>query len=772
MQLIDIRSDTFAVVSDLLSPLESPEYIVASHIGRTLDISLPRLGLAFFVNTDGELECRSMPGYVVDTFQSCGTLFGLKNKLILCPNSSSPRKPLLPRRVIIPQGDILFSSYGDFTHVSIDTHSKKHVRWYEYTINTDLGCLTSNTSLGSKLYQCYLHALTSHCLPDPLLGHMGTEEALYILRSAASRSFQRLDVCEAKLLELIGDLSPTIVYTNQSIVTVQWKDLPVLSQHHDFCQTVRPILDHAVSLEALYDQPTIFHVSEHNRTSLKRVASRNKTYYPSDLHISEQLLSADDVEYRSRDVSDPGTAEHVVFQTSWSIWNGQSSLDHNSRELWGLINSWSLFGPANKDISLRYSRHWLKLNAVPDWFMIHDLCCKSVDQNRRNLRISLSFCLSAAVYSQPRYSGVVPFAIILALDERCRNMDLQLHCAYELSDGLSPELTRLRKLITRAAVPNFPNMGIRAARPDPTAIAKLILRKWPDYQSVDFPPQWFDKSECNRRLDNYSLSISRNIRLHEYIRHLQSILQSYGNVSIPTAVPYVFSPQFITRNPKTSSYSFGEVLMSRTNVPIPSPDADGEPLLGYTVLSPTGTAEPSPVSSRNLTVLIGELRNSRQPLLQLYGNELNKSHRVLLGKNSAQVMRGAVPSHELLLAYHEKCSHKKDKLFSEIFTALAPSQNVEETSHIAGLWPRITPRSLLRQLAQDHISMLPDQWKSVIMRYAVAFLRHRQSARMLELSSRQQNDELLQEIEAIRYNVLEESTADWLLVQVRPIALL
>jgi hypothetical protein len=54
------------------------------------------------------------------------------------------------------------------------------------------------------------------------------------------------------------------------------------------------------------------------------------------------------------------------------------------------------------------------------------------------------------------------------------------------------------------------------------------------------------------------------------------------------------------------------------------------------------------------------------------------------------------------------------QIFSEISAILAPSQNTEKANAIAGLWPRITPRSLLRQLAQDRIGTLPDQWKVAI----------------------------------------------------------
>jgi hypothetical protein len=96
---------------------------------------------------------------------------------------------------------------------------------------------------------------------------------------------------------------------------------------------------------------------------------------------------------------------------------------------------------------------------------------------------------------------------------------------------------------------------------------------------------------------------------------------------------------------------------------------------------------------------------------------------------------------------------------------------VEKANAIAGLWPRITPRSLLRQLAQDRIGTLPDQWKAVITRYAVCLLKYQQSQRLLELSSSQKREELLREIETMRSDVLAESTPDWLLVQVRPLRL-
>ena len=179
--------------------------------------------------------------------------------------------------------------------------------------------------------------------------------------------------------------------------------------------------------------------------------------------------------------------------------------------------------------------------------------------------------------------------------------------------------------------------------------------------------------------------------------------------------------------------------MSRANIPTPPVDRDP---LQICAIPGTPTAEPLAISD-NLDILIEELRNSKQPLLQLYGSELKKSHHELLCQYGSLWVRGGIPSYKVLLVYHHECSHRKDTMFSQICAAVAPSQNVEATNRIAGLWPQKTPRSLLRQLAKDLIDTLPYVWQSMITHYAISLLKYRHSIRLLALSSGQQREELL-----------------------------
>src|SRR6266404_2039448 len=305
IKLIDIRSPTFQMISRSLSAVESPDHMIITCTNQALEACLSRLRLTFFVNENSELECRSLPGYVIDESQSCGTMFGLRNKLVLRPSNRSSE---MPRRVIIPQGNIKFSLDGDFATISIETGTVgdvQHVQWHEYTIDAALGRLTGNLSLASKLYQCYLHAVTSHCLPDPLLGYTGTEESLNMLQSAAFLSFQRLGENEVKTLELIRNLTPNRV-NKYSRLKVEWNQLPILSQHHDFRPAVVSILKHAAALEALC-KPVDFKIPD-PKESLEirslviriRTERRNKIYYPRDLQTSSSILIKEELE-RSRD---------------------------------------------------------------------------------------------------------------------------------------------------------------------------------------------------------------------------------------------------------------------------------------------------------------------------------------------------------------------------------------------------------------------------------------------------------------------------------------
>jgi hypothetical protein len=174
---------------------------------------------------------------VVDPDQEIGTLFGLKNKLVLRPVAGEG-----DRRVLIPEGEVTYQKTSP-PLVTVDSGTVR--RLCEYRLDTTLRRLLDDGSLQSKLYLCLLHAVTSHCLVDPFTGYTGTEAALKILWSTAVRSFQFLRAENTALLIIIGGLSPSRAYHSDREVRMQsvtWDEqLGMLLQHPFFRQIVRDI---------------------------------------------------------------------------------------------------------------------------------------------------------------------------------------------------------------------------------------------------------------------------------------------------------------------------------------------------------------------------------------------------------------------------------------------------------------------------------------------------------------------------------------------------
>ncbi|KAG9126633.1 hypothetical protein FRC07_002686 [Ceratobasidium sp. 392] len=333
--LLDVHSPTFNDIARQIDPLESSRYLHVTRSSRSpaqdfarVTVKLPRMKLTFFVNEHDQLESDNLGAHVIDEAQSTGTLFGLRNQLVL--RAKDPIKQSLPqsRTVLIPYGDVKFGLQNHHVQVTIDRGSGRHLAFYLYKVDTDLGYLaSSNTSLTSRLFKIYLHAVTSHCLPDPLTGRTGTEEALYELSEAATSSFEQLDQNQARLLGIIGALTPRRVYYPvhlEAMQTVKWANLPPLAQHYAFCTAANAILERAHSLKIF--NPLNFdlkrHETEFNPTLLKRAAYRTRIYYPADAaaRLSTILGDPDNDDswsYEGRDYRSTGWTQNGQL-ASWA----------------------------------------------------------------------------------------------------------------------------------------------------------------------------------------------------------------------------------------------------------------------------------------------------------------------------------------------------------------------------------------------------------------------------------------------------------------------
>ncbi|KAK4160024.1 hypothetical protein QBC43DRAFT_326010 [Cladorrhinum sp. PSN259] len=288
----------------------------------TVAFELPRLSISFQVR-QGETTVRSMnyAGMRISKSQGVGSLVGLVDKLILEPECGSGFSMIL-----VPRGQVSARLTEAFNHVkvSINRVEDKRVQHDFFLVDNKLGCLSDNGSLQSRLYLCWLHALTSHCLPDPLTSRTGTEEALRILHGAAVKSYPTLDHYSREFLGRIASLSPPRAYYPSHLEAMEnttWSDdIPPLSQHDDFWPLAEVIYNEYKKYGKLFQLGTwepdtssaveIFSVSQQERSPklAERARVRNAIFRVSDFG-AEGHTTAEDTWYRPSERAATGSRE-------------------------------------------------------------------------------------------------------------------------------------------------------------------------------------------------------------------------------------------------------------------------------------------------------------------------------------------------------------------------------------------------------------------------------------------------------------------------------
>jgi hypothetical protein len=311
--LVDMSSNTARSIARLFGPLEAQNriHIVLNTASQTVTIELPRLQLDFYVeHQDDRVLSRQFRGMMIDYDQDIGTLVGLTNRMVL----RHARQGQEQRLVIVPAPNsygapsVTHAKVSTIDHVSVTIAKDGPTKVYAYSLDRILGCLTDSGDLQSKLFLCYLHALTSHCLPDQLTGRTGTESALRILQSAAVRSFEHLTTANVELLEQIAAIAPQRSFyppERMEMQSIKWnKQLPTLSQHAGLRTHVQDIIRQAQKM-ILFD-PSIEAIIKTSAWKTSdahldmRDAIRNSTFRTCGAG-AEVFATQHDANYDSRD---------------------------------------------------------------------------------------------------------------------------------------------------------------------------------------------------------------------------------------------------------------------------------------------------------------------------------------------------------------------------------------------------------------------------------------------------------------------------------------
>ncbi|KAF9510459.1 hypothetical protein BS47DRAFT_1377450 [Hydnum rufescens UP504] len=713
--LVDARSRTFGMIT-------RNNLVVTYNAALELCVELPRFRLSFVLR-NGHLHCCNFPGMVVD-----------KDRILVLRSETQFARS---RRVIIPQGEVKFSPSDNHVSVTIDTADPNPILYQDYEIDTNLGCLVGNGTMMSHYFRAYLHAVTSHCLPDPLTLITGTEEALNILRSASCRSFQRLDAAEVEVLREITALTPVRTwYPSHCRVMqqVQWSQLAPSAQHDGFRIVVKSIIDHAEQLRMFYDSQDDLTVKcTSDIHLLARAARRSAFLYSPEFagdtnsHYQDNV----DVVYVSRDLpKTQGIGNEAIAQKFSKLLYLQPSQMEVTDQILEVAKSWGELTAEDPSLGLRPSQFWGKRKLGTIWLPLYNICRRGP---LTDIRFQLVFSLSSLAYTSPDTRPLIPTILAFAVFPEFRSIAPPLRQNYDLSQGWEPQPERLKCVILASARRVMPFDESPEAELPPYAgerlhlLARRRLSRYNGRLNNDTPNNLIEEV---RTLFTIWYS---NLELRNHLAEVQNVLNGRrsspeGSAALP---PYMFTPcshrLASSSTPITYDYLFSRAAPSLR----PPPD----PL--------TLQASSSPLNE-----LVSKFQYSpSNPFRRRYGEKLAASVRSLISDGeSARSPHQQPYSQEASLSPSASDGDQRDMVLCT-----------------AGLWPSIAIRALLRQLSS---SSLTGEWKGVLVSLAEALLRFQQAQRLLSYCLLGRKDEFTKEAVNFVRNRDTSHCLDWLLIQV------
>lgn len=782
-ELIDVRSRTAKAIARVLSPLEYATHlhIILNRRTRALEVRLPRLKLDFLLPDRRRLlESKQFRGMVVDEQQSFGAFTGLVNKLVL----REIERP--SRTVIVPYGSVSFAPEGHHLRVMIDTAPAIHVRYHSYHIDSQLGRLVDNGSLQSRLFRLYLHAATSHCLIDQLTGRTGTEEALYGLAGAATRSFVELEPVDIELLEMLGQLTPRRQFYPEHLRVMQqadWETLSPLSQHFAFQKRVASVFDQAKSFQVFQERPVQLPLldTRGERFLLERAAIRDSFFQVHEFG-AEAFTADHDTVYASRDQVIDSARELRTCYTARLVDDWSTDLTVCPRLL-SEIESWgkAIQGPGlEDDLTMGFDLKWLDAPSkfLPDyWCTLRTFLSHSVaERDKYKIIVFLSTLSYSAHAKQELVQTLLAFATISGL----RVMQSPRYLVFQLAEGYQPVRPELVSLVEQHArqfyecperrLPALPSEEWHIAderRREQHQVAKeRQIRQFVE----DLVAQWPGANISTPADTNHSTYISvdeavksarirfqswhRNAQFQTFIEQTQIILDGISPASQKLQC-YSFSLPIDRYAPRQGYVSFSDLLRNPTPRLLTAEQKGFDRWIMREARRNT--------DQRKLKEIISHASSSStSDHERYYADDLLKSFEALREDASIK-LNLPLEFTALLKSNLTRAQEHVDNVYRTICSHL--QTGLCHLVREAQMMPRLSPTSILAYLASDKVKLLPNDWKKALVEYGLSITALQRAERLL--ASARNPAELLSELENPGHQDWEPMCyPEWLLLEV------
>ncbi|KAF8129296.1 hypothetical protein EV363DRAFT_1451295 [Boletus edulis] len=714
--LVDIHSPTWLMVSRCLRGLDISENLiitVSSHVDMPqsspslqLSVTLPRYGLSFFVNEDGDLESRDFKDMVCDENQCIGTLSGLGNRLILRPKRVNPPLDCMAISLSVM---IVPPEYPEDTWAVTDSHRPDNVLYHVYNVDGTLGCLTGVSSLTSRLYLAFLHAMTNNaCRPDPLTDRTGIEEAISLTWLAADSLKNDSSTLDC------GEILPTSHIPDHLQLGIA---IDKIGLDHPFRTSLNIGWDAVLQETYLYPSEIVAQLPEEEQSNVQ----------PRHAPLEDDLVY---------------TVASVVDR--WSL-NAPIVNDLSSwAEAWGdtIVGD----DPSSQLEALRSDP-----SVTPLRMKIYNLLAKGGSTgDRETRRIQLLFSLPEMVYSSKNPQGTLLSTLVaFAKQPHVHSENLPRSAEYNILAGYHPEDRQIRRHLSAAYSGGGSSWNI-----DFDAEMQQLLRSWPSEKAVtaSLDPVRFNVAVLNAGLQPLFSSWYRNFKLKEYLTRV------CGN---PTPLP---------SNPATCvlersfdwHVTLDQLLRERSAPDLPPCHRLPHRRVGSNLngVSPSDTAQ--------LSRLFSSLPASGEAseFQKQYVARLRASARHV----GAEEPTGSAvkPGIETLVEHYVLCQSVYMESMEIAKKALGPRTQIERLLDRGGQWPRATPYVLFRCLASTSPIKLPGNWKKCLISLALLALEVQRARRLLQFSVQNLEEEFFKELENEGGDGwIAAEYPDWLLIQLQ-----
>jgi hypothetical protein len=436
-----------------------------------------------------------------------------------------------------------------------------------------------------------------------------------------------------------------------------------------------------------------------------------------------------------------------------------------------------LFGTENvagEQCTLSYTSDWFQGDFLSShWLRLYGLC-QDTSVPMVEKMVQLLFSLSAHAYSNPQ-SHELHSTLVCIIQHPLVFLPIPSFTrTYNLIDGLKPTSTRvgqvLEEVISREkrrsdekekAFRSRQNQ-FRLAIPQ---ISAALVSQWPKHPQVPPLSAALLFPDFLNDIEDVFQNCSRNHELFGHIQVVQASLlqihrQQHHNEIIRTQEQYSFDPAPPSHNDHLLGSSVDDLLLR----PPPHIHVSSSGLQSLLHLSHSRNF----FLSSGVQSLTQKLSSSLHPIQRLFGKELEQSSQALLIRQRSEHAYTLGDHEELLLflkIYHKACWNRYQHAWEDVYVALRSAKTAHERIlSNSGLWPSLTPWSLLRLLSFDQRSRLPEEWKQALMSFAKTIVEYQRSRRLFHLVAHADYDGLLKEMENDCTSGLDN--IDWLLVQV------